>query len=242
MATVLYGYKISNPAACTAALTTGGALGTGNYSYVVTFVTEFGETGAGTASNTVAATSGQAGSLTGIPVYPQGYVIARNIYRTLVNGTTYYLLATLSNNTATTYLDTAADSSLPTTQPPAASTADSLQTINGYTSFTRPLSLSVTSGVTAHAGGGQANATLLFSQVNIIGTVATAADSVLLPLLNSNLVGLYVQVRNNGANSCAVFPGSGQSINALSANTSLSVATSTTVTFCAVSSTNWQSL
>ena len=39
-------------------------------------------------------------------------VIARKIYRTKAGGSTYWLLATIADNTTTTYTDTAADASL----------------------------------------------------------------------------------------------------------------------------------
>jgi hypothetical protein len=57
-------------------------------------------------------------------------------------------------------------------------------------------------GITAHAGGGQAQATQLNGWLNTITTVATAADSVQLP---PGYAGMEVTVINHGANSCQVF-------------------------------------
>lgn len=57
-------------------------------------------------------------------------------------------------------------------------------------------------GIVAHAGGGNANATPLTGWMNTITTVATAADSVMLP---PGYAGMEVIVVNNGANSCQVF-------------------------------------
>jgi uncharacterized phiE125 gp8 family phage protein len=50
-------------------------------------------------------------ALSGIPV-GGSFVTARRIYRTTAGGSSYLLLATLANNTATTYTDNIADSAL----------------------------------------------------------------------------------------------------------------------------------
>lgn len=57
-------------------------------------------------------------------------------------------------------------------------------------------------GLTAHAGGGNANALLLTSWMNTVTTVATAADSVMLP---PGYGGAEIVVINHGANSLQVF-------------------------------------
>jgi hypothetical protein len=57
-------------------------------------------------------------------------------------------------------------------------------------------------GITAHAGGGNANATLLNGWLNTITTVATAADSVMLP---PGYAGAEITVINHGAAACQVF-------------------------------------
>lgn len=58
-------------------------------------------------------------------------------------------------------------------------------------------------GITAHAGGGQANAFQLVAVVNRVTTVATDGDSVKLP---PAIAGSSVVVDNDGANSLAVWP------------------------------------
>lgn len=83
----------------------------------------------------------------------------------------------------------------------------------------------VTGGLTAHAGGGQALATALPSQFNIVTTVATSGDSVILPAVSA---GAHCLVRNSGANSTAVWPPTGIRINALAINTSINVAANST--------------
>jgi hypothetical protein len=104
--------------ACTAALGAGGNVDAGTHSYVVTFVTPLGEALASPVSNTITAVPSVV-SLTAIPT-SGGSVSARNIYRSKAgNDVTgpWLLLATISDNTATTYSDNTADSGLGTTAP-----------------------------------------------------------------------------------------------------------------------------
>lgn len=79
---------------------------------------------------------------------------------------------------------------------------------------------SVTTGLTARAGGGQGSATPLTGAINRVATVASAADSVLLP---AAVVGRRVSVFNAGANSMNVFPASGEAIGTGSANAAQAV-------------------
>jgi hypothetical protein len=99
---------------------------------------------------------------------------------------------------------------------------------------------SVTNAITAFAGGGQGSAVLLTTSISRVTTVATAGDSVKLP---TALAGLQVTVVNAAAaNAMDVFPNTGDVINALAANTALSVAANKTIIFtCAVNGT-WNSL
>jgi hypothetical protein len=87
-------------------------------------------------------------------------------------------------------------------------------------------------GITAFAGGGQADATVLGAAFNRVTTVATAADSVKLPAARA---GASLVVTNAGAESMNVFPATGQSINALSANAAFAMAAGVTRMFvCSV--------
>jgi hypothetical protein len=87
-------------------------------------------------------------------------------------------------------------------------------------------------GITAHAGGGQGSATLLTAEINRVTTVATIADSVLMPV---SAPGMSVTVTNAATNSMNVFPQSGDAINALGANAAFAVAGGKTATLtCAV--------
>ncbi len=101
--------------------------------------------------------------------------------------------------------------------------------------------MSVSDGLTAHAGGGQGSALQLTSMVNRVTTVASAADSVILP---SNTPGLQIFVANAAAtNSMNVFPPTGGQINALSTNAAFAVAAGKNATFtCFNSSGNWHAI
>ena len=95
------------------------------------------------------------------------------------------------------------------------------------------------SALTARAGGGQGSATALPSAFNRVTTVATAGDSVKLP---AAVAGAMIVVRNGTATSMDVFPQTGQSINALAANTALAVAANTTAFFVSTVTGKWDSL
>lgn len=101
--------------------------------------------------------------------------------------------------------------------------------------------MSTTGSLTALAGGAQAG-TALNSGYNVVTTVASGNDSVQLPSCNisgpvaagglGNTDGMMIWVTNAAAaNSMNVFPQTGQSINALSANAAYAVAAGKTVAF-----------
>jgi len=98
-----------------AAVGSAGAL-TGAYYYTQTFVTALGETAPWPGTATVVNPSAQQVNLTSIPIGPAG-VIARRIYRTpavsgVVDQKDYRLVATINDNSTTTYTDNLADGSL----------------------------------------------------------------------------------------------------------------------------------
>lgn len=106
----------------------------------------------------------------------------------------------------------------------------------------------VVDNITAHAGGGQTNATLLTGVMNRVVTVASGNDSVLLP---PAVVGLEIKVVNVAAsNSLNVFPSSaaqggaagGDSINALSANSAYAQAAAKVVEFTCFTAGVWNTL
>ena len=80
----------------------------------------------------------------------------------------------------------------------------------------------VTDSITAFAGGGKASATVLVSDINFVTTVATAADSVLLPGSKAGMV-VYV-VNNAAANAMQVFGAGTDTINGVATGTGVSQA------------------
>lgn len=100
---------------------------------------------------------------------------------------------------------------------------------------------STANALTARAGGGQASATLCTADFNRFTTVASAADSALLP---AAVAGRDVVVVNAAAtNAMNIFPATGEIINALSANTAISLAAGGKAMrfFCVVNGT-WNSM
>jgi len=92
--------------------------------------------------------------------------------------------------------------------------------------------------ITAHAGGGQANAWPLNLGINVVAVVATAGDSVKLP---DDVVGQTVIVTNTGANSLNIFPFLGDNINNLGTNVAYPLAPQATVQFVGVDNFDWRS-
>lgn len=84
------------------------------------------------------------------------------------------------------------------------------------------LYLGVNGALTAHAGGGQTNAVALKSGVNNVTVVASAADSLKLPVCKA---GRLVIVLNNGAHAAQVFSNeaTGVSIDSTAGATGVSV-------------------
>jgi hypothetical protein len=88
---------------------------------------------------------------------------------------------------------------------------------------------STADAITAYAGGGQASATLLAAQVNRIATVATAADSVKLPV---SVAGMVVHVINGAAsNSMQVFGSGTDTINDVATATGVAQAAGKSATY-----------
>jgi hypothetical protein len=130
----VYGSQYLPPIAAPALATAAGAgLGIGTYQYLTTFLTQGGETPAGPSASVTTGSGNQQVALSNIPLAPSqaaqsgiatNTVIGRNIYRTLVGGSTFFYLASLPDNTATTYNDSAADSALTgKPQPPTVNTS-----------------------------------------------------------------------------------------------------------------------
>jgi uncharacterized phiE125 gp8 family phage protein len=119
------------PGAITAALAAtpiAGNVDNGAHRYLATFVTADGETQAGTVSSAVTVADKTVNGKVELTAIPLGgaLVTSRKLYRTVAAGTSYLLLATIANNTATTYTDNIADSSLGAGAPSTNTTDDPL--------------------------------------------------------------------------------------------------------------------
>ncbi len=132
-----------HPTAPTVALVSpavAGNVDAGAHRYRVTFVTSDGETDGGDISNAVTTiapvaddpetldvdetvAASQQVRVTNIPIGGAG-VTARKLYRTTAGGSTYFLLATIADNTTTVYTDNIADSSLGAGVPTTNATVD----------------------------------------------------------------------------------------------------------------------
>ena len=99
---------------------------------------------------------------------------------------------------------------------------------------------SVTNAITAHSGGGQGSAVALTTAMNRVTTVAAPGNSVKLP---AAAAGRSVVVINAAAaNAMDCFPASGDAINALTADTALSIAANKSVIFNCVVAGIWNSI
>ena len=87
-----------------------------------------------------------------------------------------------------------------------------VQTIGGAKTFINSIFRSAASAITAHAGGGQAAATVLSKDINEVTTVASSGDSVKLP---TGLAGAECVIINSGVNALAIYPFLGEQIDAL---------------------------
>ncbi len=115
----VYGSQYSSPASgMTGSLAGGSNLGIGTYKYGVTFLSQGGETPISPLVSVTTTSGNQQVNLASIPLGPPApsvpqiatnTVIGRNLYRTQNNGTSLTLLATIPDNTTTTYSDSIAD-------------------------------------------------------------------------------------------------------------------------------------
>lgn len=87
---------------------------------------------------------------------------------------------------------------------------------------------SSTTGVTAYAGGGQANAVLLSNRYNDVTTVATTNDSTKLPTAT---VGRTSTVKNSGANTLMIYPPVGEAFEGLAINAGKTISSGSIMDF-----------
>jgi hypothetical protein len=100
-----------------------------------------------------------------------------------------------------------------------------------------PENLYIRNGITATAGGGQANAFQLQADINEITTVASIGDSVMLPKVNR--AGQAVMVINRAANAVQVFGYSGDTINDVATATGVSQMGGSVVIYVSTSGGKW---
>ena len=112
-------------------------------------------------------------------------------------------------------------------------TANNLTVTNNFTASGYILR-SVGTAITA-AGTTQGTGTALTKQMNIVSTVASGANGVILPTAVS---GMVITVTNTTANSLIVYPATNGQINTLGANVGFTMGT-TTIQFIAPSTTQW---
>jgi hypothetical protein len=107
-----------------------GNVDNGAHRYACTFVTADGETEGGVVSDAVTISDNTVSGRVNLTAIPLGgaAVTSRKIYRTAAGGSAYMLLATLADNTTTTYGDNIADSSLGAGMPTSNTTSDPLLT------------------------------------------------------------------------------------------------------------------
>jgi hypothetical protein len=180
--------------------------------------------------------SGTLTSCTGLPVSTGISGLGTGVGTWLATPSSANLLAAVTGETGTGALVFATS---PTLVTPVLGTPTSgdLSNCSGSLDGCDSIGKTVTTGITAYAGGGQANATLLTSEINVVSTVATTADSVKLP---TAAAGLEVTVINTHAtNATNVFPNTSDYIDGLAVDTAASLAALSTVTYVAISDTNW---
>ena len=94
--------------------------------------------------------------------------------------------------------------------------------------------------ITAHAGGSQINAVALKQSYNRISVCATAGDSVKMPI--NFAVNSIVVIKNDGAESCDVFPGLNDDIGS-GANNAIALTSGESITYIATAeNTTWAQL
>lgn len=101
-----------------------------------------------------------------------------------------------------------------------------------------PANYSNATGITAYAGGGQSSATALTEEINNVTTVATAGDSVKLPVA---VAGKHAYIKNSGATALDIFPASSDSIDALAVNLAIRIQPGSSVNLYCKDAIVWES-
>lgn len=213
------GYDIKpvvQPSSITGVVSAGGSVDTGTHYYFVTYYTAAGETNV-RLSSVITTTAGNNTVTLTIPVSTDPRVIGRKLYRTKAGGSSAldYNLTTIANNTATSYVDTTADSALTGTAPVAFYRTNSTTayiTINGLKSFTPDTNATY---VGLEAGGSNINGgfnTFIGKRAGFANTSASfntfvgqqASQATNTGSLNTCLGYLCMGMNTQGANNTAV--------------------------------------
>jgi hypothetical protein len=199
-------YPVPDPTAPTGVVSAGGSVDTGTHWYSVSYTTATGETQITYTAAVITTTAGNNTVTLTIPVSTDPRVTGRKIYRSKANQPQYsdYFVATVANNTATSYVDTVADSTL--TVGPAAgffrlNTTSAGLTIGGVNSLNiggKSIHMGIGTGSTVTTGGRN---TLIGAQSATRMTIGG----------NNTLVGAYIAGPSTGSQNTLIgtFAGSG---------------------------------
>ncbi len=104
---------VATPISCTGTIQSGTGLEIGNYYYRISYITDLGES-TPKLSSVITTTSGNQQILLTLPVSSDIRVIGRKIYRTVVDGYSFYMgtVTTINNNIDINYVDSVADNNL----------------------------------------------------------------------------------------------------------------------------------
>ena len=94
---------------------------------------------------------------------------------------------------------------------------------------------SITTGITA-AGSAQGTATALTKEINVVSTVSSGANGVVLP---TAVAGIVLIVNNTSANTLNVYPATGGVVNSGSTNAAYSHVSGASIQYYATSGTQW---
>ena len=213
--------------------TAGDAIGgvIGDYVYVYTSVTRYGETTPSAESPVVTAV----GSVDlQLDVQSTNNIIARRIYRRQALGSVFGFVATLADNITTEYTDILSDIELGP-PPPTANMASTVTRLEGWNKFTRPVARSFENAVAS--GGTLDTATRLSSEFVFV----TGNGGVRLPPINSSAIGGIVTVTNVSGNPLNIYPPSPtDTINAGVGGGYVTLANDFSLVFIANTATNYQ--
>jgi len=94
---------------------------------------------------------------------------------------------------------------------------------------------SITAGISA-AGSVQGTATALTKEINVVSTVSSGANGVILP---TAVAGMVLIINNTSANTLNVYPATGGAVNSVSTNAAYSHVSGASIQYYATSGTQW---